>query len=34
VIDALRPAGVEFMNMPLTPMRVWETLQEKGGARA
>jgi carbon-monoxide dehydrogenase large subunit len=27
VIDALRPAGVDFMNMPLTPMRVWEALQ-------
>ncbi|HTE62988.1 MAG TPA: molybdopterin cofactor-binding domain-containing protein, partial [Solirubrobacteraceae bacterium] len=34
VIDALRPAGVDFINMPLTPMRVWETLQEKGGAPA
>jgi carbon-monoxide dehydrogenase large subunit len=27
VIDALKPAGVDFMNMPLTPMRVWEALQ-------
>lgn len=27
VIDALRPAGVTFMNMPLTPMRVWEAMQ-------
>jgi carbon-monoxide dehydrogenase large subunit len=34
VIDALRPRGVDFINMPLTPMRVWETLQEKGGAPA
>jgi carbon-monoxide dehydrogenase large subunit len=34
VIDALRPAGVSFINMPLTPMRVWEALQEKGGAPA
>jgi carbon-monoxide dehydrogenase large subunit len=34
VIDALRPAGVDFINMPLTPMRVWEALQEKGGAPA
>ncbi len=34
VIDALRPAGVDFINMPLTPMRVWEALQEKGGVPA
>jgi carbon-monoxide dehydrogenase large subunit len=35
VIDALRPLGVDFINMPLTPMRVWEAIQEaKGGARA
>jgi len=34
VIDALRPAGIDFINMPLTPMRVWEAIQEKGGAPA
>jgi carbon-monoxide dehydrogenase large subunit len=34
VIDALRPVGVDFINMPLTPMRVWEAIQEKGGAPA
>src|SRR5215210_1178929 len=34
VIDALRPVGVTYINMPLTPMRVWEALQEKGGAPA
>jgi aerobic carbon-monoxide dehydrogenase large subunit len=34
VIDALRPAGIDFINMPLTPMRVWEALQQTGGARA
>jgi carbon-monoxide dehydrogenase large subunit len=34
VIDALRPVGIEFINMPLTPMRVWEAVQEKGGAPA
>jgi carbon-monoxide dehydrogenase large subunit len=33
VIDALRPLGVEFMNMPLSPMRVWEAINKaKGGA--
>jgi carbon-monoxide dehydrogenase large subunit len=30
VIDALKPLGVTFIDMPLTPMRVWETIQ---GAR-
>ena len=34
VIDALRPAGIDFINMPLTPMRVWEALRQTGGARA
>ncbi len=35
VIDALRPLGVTFINMPLTPMRVWEAIQEaKGGVPA
>jgi aerobic carbon-monoxide dehydrogenase large subunit len=32
VIDALRPLGVTFMDMPLTPMRVWSAINEaKGG---
>jgi carbon-monoxide dehydrogenase large subunit len=31
VIDALRPAGVGFINMPLTPQRVWEALQTANG---
>src|SRR5207302_5471787 len=36
VIDALRPLGVHYINMPLTPMRVWSEISEaqKGGARA
>jgi carbon-monoxide dehydrogenase large subunit len=35
VIDALRPLGVNYINMPLTPMRVWEAIgQTKGGASA
>ncbi len=35
VIDALRPLGVTYINMPLTPMRVWEAIQEaKGGVAA
>jgi carbon-monoxide dehydrogenase large subunit len=33
VIDALRPLGVKLINMPLTPMRVWEAINEaKGGS--
>ena len=27
VIDALRPLGVTFMDMPLTPLRVWEYIE-------
>ncbi|HEV3054530.1 MAG TPA: xanthine dehydrogenase family protein molybdopterin-binding subunit [Solirubrobacteraceae bacterium] len=35
VIDALRPLGVTYMNMPLSPMRVWEAItQAKEGAPA
>ena len=35
VIDALRPLGVDFINMPLSPMRVWEAIQDaKGGVPA
>ena len=33
VIDALRPLGVSYINMPLSPMRIWEAISEaKGGA--
>jgi carbon-monoxide dehydrogenase large subunit len=35
VIDALRPLGVNYINMPLTPMRVWEAIgQGNGGGSA
>ncbi|MFL5823441.1 MAG: xanthine dehydrogenase family protein molybdopterin-binding subunit [Solirubrobacteraceae bacterium] len=35
VIDALRPLGVNYINMPLTPMRVWEAIgQANGGGSA
>jgi len=27
VIDALRPLGVEHIDMPATPMRVWNAIQ-------
>jgi carbon-monoxide dehydrogenase large subunit len=32
VIDALRPLGVDFIDMPLTPLRVWQAIQEAQGA--
>jgi aerobic carbon-monoxide dehydrogenase large subunit len=31
VIDALRPLGVTYMDMPLTPMRVWSAINEANG---
>jgi carbon-monoxide dehydrogenase large subunit len=32
VIDALKPLGVTYINMPLSPMRIWEAIQQaKGG---
>jgi carbon-monoxide dehydrogenase large subunit len=34
VIDALRPLGVTFMNMPLTPQAVWSAIQEAQGRSA
>lgn len=27
VIDALRPLGVTYIDMPLTPMRVWQAIR-------
>jgi len=31
VIDALRPLGVEAIDMPATPLRVWEAIQGAKG---
>ena len=31
VIDALRPLGVTFINLPYTPMRVWQAIQDAQG---
>jgi aerobic carbon-monoxide dehydrogenase large subunit len=28
VIDALRPHGIDHLDMPLTPIRVWQAIQE------
>jgi carbon-monoxide dehydrogenase large subunit len=33
VLDALRPLGVEWIDMPLTPMRVYDAIDAAGGAR-
>jgi carbon-monoxide dehydrogenase large subunit len=34
VIDALRPLGVDYIDMPVTPLRVWEAIRaaEGGGS--
>jgi carbon-monoxide dehydrogenase large subunit len=34
IIDALRPLGVEQIDMPATSARVWEAIQHARGARA
>jgi aerobic carbon-monoxide dehydrogenase large subunit len=34
VLDALKPLGVEHIEMPATPLRVWETIQKAQPARA
>ncbi len=34
VIDALRPLGVSYINMPLSPMRIWEAIEDAKGASA
>jgi carbon-monoxide dehydrogenase large subunit len=34
VIDALRPLGVGYIDMPVTPLRVWQALQEAQGQGA
>ena len=31
VLDALRPLGVTYLDMPLSPMRIWEAIQEAKG---
>ncbi|OGA68528.1 MAG: carbon monoxide dehydrogenase [Betaproteobacteria bacterium RIFCSPLOWO2_12_FULL_65_14] len=34
ILDALRPLGVQHIDMPATPQRVWEAIQRSGSARA
>jgi aerobic carbon-monoxide dehydrogenase large subunit len=31
VVDALRPLGIDYIDLPLTPVRVWEAIQAAGG---
>ena len=33
VTDALRPLGVGFLNMPLSPNRIWEAINEANGGK-
>jgi len=33
-IDALKPLGVEDLDMPLTPMRVWQAIEQAKGSAA
>ena len=32
VLDAIKPTGVEWLDMPLTPMRVWQAIHGDGPA--
>jgi carbon-monoxide dehydrogenase large subunit len=32
VVDALRPLGVSYINMPLSPARIWDAIAEAQGA--
>jgi aerobic carbon-monoxide dehydrogenase large subunit len=32
IIDALSPFGIKHVDMPLTPQRVWEAIQERKGS--
>jgi carbon-monoxide dehydrogenase large subunit len=34
VIDAIRPLGVDYMNMPLSPIRVWEAIRDAADSQA
>jgi carbon-monoxide dehydrogenase large subunit len=32
IVDALAPCGVEHIDMPATPERIWKAIQKKSGA--
>jgi carbon-monoxide dehydrogenase large subunit len=31
VVDALRPLGIKHVDMPMTPQKIWNLLQQAGG---
>jgi carbon-monoxide dehydrogenase large subunit len=33
IMDALKDCGVEHMDMPATPARIWSTIQEARAAK-
>ena len=34
VVDALRPLGITYLDMPLTPLRMWEAIRSATGGGA
>ena len=32
LLDALRPYGIEHLDMPITPERIWQALRDAKGA--
>jgi carbon-monoxide dehydrogenase large subunit len=34
ILDALKPLGIEHIDMPATPSRVWAAIQASGAAKA
>ena len=33
ILDALRPLGIEHIDMPATPLRVWQAIHAAGGVK-
>ena len=34
ILDAPRPLGIDHINMPATPNRIWQAINERGVTRA
>jgi hypothetical protein len=34
ILDALKPLGIDHIDMPATPSRVWQAINERIAARA
>jgi carbon-monoxide dehydrogenase large subunit len=34
ILDALKPLGIDHIDMPATPSRVWQAINERSSARA